>query len=156
MKKTIMYASLAALIAGTAVTGTAYARGGFGHGFGPGGFGDGSAQVERMIRVLDLDDAQRTEVRRIVDEARPEGRELGDSLRDARARFGELVKSDTLDTAELQSLADAQGDAIAAAMVTRAQVMHEIRGVLTADQLEQLDDLVEKRGQRGRGGRHQR
>ncbi len=154
MKKTIMYASLATLIAGTAVAGTAYARGGFGHGFGPGGFSDGSAQVERMIRVLDLDDAQRTEVRAIVDEARPQGRELGDSLRDARERFGELVKSDTLDTAELQSLADAQGDAIAAAMVTRAQVMHEIRGVLNADQLEQLDEMLEKRGQRGRGGRN--
>ncbi len=149
MKKTILYASLAALIAGTAITGTASARGGFGH-------GGGDAQIERMIRALDLDDTQRTEVRRIVDQARPQARALGDSLRDGRAQLGEMVKSENLDAAALQSLADAQGDAMAAAMVARAQVMHDIRGILTAEQLEKLDTLRERHGERGRGGRNRR
>ncbi len=153
MRKTIVYASLAALIAGTAITGTAFARGGF----GPGGFGnDGGQQIERMIRVLDLDDAQRTEVRRIVDEARPEGRAVGDTLRDSREQLFEMVKGETLDAAALQSFADAQGDAIAASIVARAQVMHEIRGVLTDDQLEKMESLREEHGERGRGGRRHR
>ena len=147
MKRAILTTAIAAMIAGTALSGTAFAKGGFG---GKGGFGSESA-IEHVIRALDLDDAQRTEVRRILDEARPQARAIADTMRDSHEQVSALTKADVLDETALRNLADAQGDAIAAAMVARVQVMHQIRAVLTPEQLEKMDEM---RDRRGKGRRH--
>lgn len=152
MKKAILTASIAALIAGTALTGTAFAKGGYG------ARGGGEAAIEHVIRALDLDDAQRTEVRRIADEARPQTRAIADARRDSHEELAALIKADTLDETALRALAQARGDNMAAAMISRVQMMHEIRGVLTDEQLQKLDSMHERRGggrgQRGGHGQH--
>ncbi len=147
MKKAILTTAIAAMIAGAALTGTAYAKGGFG---GRGGFG-GDAAIEHIIRALDLDDSQRAEVRRIADAARPQARSIADTLRDSHEQLATLTKADVLDEAALRSLADARGDVMADAMVARVQVMQQIRAVLTPEQLEKMDTMRDRRGK----GRHQ-
>ncbi len=138
MRKTILTASIAALIAGAALTGTAFAK-------SSAGIGGGDMAIEHIIRALDLDAAQRTEVRRIADEARPQARAIADSKRASRKQLRELITAETLDQTALRTLANAQGDNAAAAIVIRAQAMHEIRRILTAEQLEKLDSLRQQR-----------
>ncbi len=127
---------------------------GRGHGFGGGGFGghrfDGPQMAERLIRFLDLNDAQRDEVRGIVDAAQPQLRELSDAMRDSRQQLREIAEAETLDTAALRTAADQQGDLVSDMIVLGAGVMTEVRAVLTP---EQLEDLKARMGEHGQGHR---
>ena len=139
------------------VTSIAAASGGGPRFGGHGGFGGpafGAPQMaERMIRFLDLEGEQRDEVRRIVDEAQPELRELGDAMRDSRQEIRELAEADVLDAGALRAAADEQGDLIADMIVVGVGALNDVRAVLTPEQLEELesrlDDFEDRRGRRG-------
>ncbi len=138
----------ASTIAMASGPGPRFAAGGFG---GP-GF-DGPQMAERLIRFLDLEGEQRDEVRQIIDNARPELRELSDAMRDSRSELRELAEADTLDTAALRSAADQTGDLMADIIVVGVGVMNEVRAVLTPEQLEELEERLEERGHGRRFGR---
>ncbi len=143
-------------------TAIATASGG-GHGFGRSGFGGGPAfahggfggpafvgsVAERLIRHLDLDDAQRDQVRRIVDAAEPELRALSDTMQESRERLRELAVADGFDAAAMRASADQQGDLVADMIVLGTGIMRDVRAVLTPEQLEKLTSELEGR----RGGR---
>ena len=81
-----MMAALIALLAGGAAL---YAQGGPGGGRGrggPGGFGPGGPGAGLALRELDLSDAQRQQVRAVMEQYRPQFKALNDRLeRDIRA-----------------------------------------------------------------------
>ena len=140
------------------IGGVAVAAGGHRDGFGRGGFGGAAfggpaamapQMAERLIRRLDLDDAQRDEVRAIVDAAQPELRELSDAMRDSREELRELAFADTQDPTALRTTADQQGDLIADMIVLGATVMGDVRAVLTPEQLDQLEEMFENRRRGG-------
>ncbi len=138
------------LVVATVTIASAVAREpGFGHGrFGP--VFDASHMAERLIRALDLDDAQRTEVRGIVDAAQPELRSLMDAVHDSREELRGLAEADTLDEQSLRTAADELGDTVAELVVVGVGVMNEVRAVLTPEQIEELESRME-RLREGRG-----
>ncbi len=150
--------AVAGIVTVTMTSIAAAAGGGPRHGgsFGFGGPGlAGPQMAERMIRFLDLEGEQRDEVRRIVDEAQPELRRLGDAMRDSRQEIRELAEADTLDTGALQTAADEQGDLIADMIVVGVGVLNDVRAVLTPEQLEELEERLDRMGDR-KGRRGQR
>ena len=128
-----------------------------GHGFARGGFGghgfDGPQMAERLIRFLDLNDAQRDEVRGIADAAQPQLRELSDAMRDGHQQLREIAEAETLDTGALRIAADQQGDLVSDMIVLGAGVMTEVRAVLTPEQLEKVEARMGGHRQGHRFGR---
>ena len=153
--------TVAGMIFVGAVT-VAVASEGRGHGFSRQGFGahgfsahgiNVPQMAEHLIRFLDLDDAQRDEVRRIADDAQPELRALSDAMRDSHSVLREMAEADVLDTGALRAAADRQGDLVSDMIVIGAGVMTEVRAVLTPEQLEKVEARLSGHGQGHRFGR---
>jgi protein CpxP len=93
------------------------------------------------LRQLDLTDAQRTQVRQLVEQHRAEGRPLMERLRaaaDAQRQAMEVVPADEgrIRTA-MEELARVQADLA----VQRARLQSEIVALLTPEQQERLQQL---------------
>jgi periplasmic protein CpxP/Spy len=141
---TIAVACATALSVGTlAAQDPAQGRGRGGRG-GPGG---GPLPI---LRQLDLTDAQREQVRAILEQQRPDD--------NAMRKVGELhealtaaVFADAPDTAKIEQLKAEIGQAEAAALAQRVDLELRIASILTPEQRQKARELPPGAG-RGRGG----
>lgn len=99
---------------------------------------DGDQRFERMADRLDLTDEQRKSVRAMLDQSRPQMRELDDKLRANRQALRDLADSDQVDEKQLRKIAKEQGELHSQMIVQRTQMHQQIRKVLTEEQREQL------------------
>ena len=150
-KSVLVAAILASGVAGAAVTPGnapdncprgAHARA-FGHHKG-GGF-------ERMMERLNVTPEQRTAVRAIVDQSRPQFRQLRDQMVENHKQLRNLIDQGNYDEAQVQQLAQAEGNLKAQMIVLRTKVQSQIRGVLTDQQREQLKQFGAPHGYQQRG-----
>lgn len=111
----------------------------------PGRVDFGEVRLERMAERLQLSEVQLSQIRAIVDEARPGLRAYRDQLRDNRQQLRELDETDSADDNALRTLADEQGDLIADMIVARSQMQRAIRAVLTPEQQAQAEQFKTKR-----------
>lgn len=109
---------------------------------GPGG--------ARMLRQLDLTEAQRDQVFKIFHEQAPALRERAKATRAAHEALRQAASDPNADAARIRSLADAVGKAHADAAAARAEALQKVAAVLTP---EQRAKLAESRGRGGREGR---
>ena len=127
-----------------------------GQGRGPGGHPGGEM---RLLASLDLSEDQRSEIRDIGEAMRSERRSTVEQLRQARSELQTLIVSGSADETALREAVASISILEADVAVGRAAVWQEIRLVLGADQLEQLDDMIADGltegglGHRGRGRR---
>jgi len=137
------------LLAGSlAVGGAALARppggpgdcGGIPHAGMRAGHGDPAARLERMADRLGLTQQQRDSVRGIVDRYRPQTRQLSDRMRDNRQQLRTAMREAQPDAAQVQKLAQAQGDLVAERIVLHSKMRAEIDQVLTPEQRQQLQN----------------
>ena len=152
-KRVLIAAGLAAaLISGSAL---ALAQGP-GPGMpGPRGFGGGHGPGPGMdfgLRGLDLSDAQREQVKTIVDSHRDELRQVGEKMREAHKAFAEATNAETIDEAAIRAKSTAVASAMADEAVLRAKVRAEVLTVLTAEQQEQLKARRQEMGTRRQRG----
>ena len=126
----VALAFVAATVAATAVAVGAAAQG---RG-GPGGMG-------RVLRYLDLTGEQREAIRGVAERHRESGRSLRQQLGSARRALRAEVRSGAADETAIRALAAEVAPLAADAAVRRAALYAEIRGLLTDEQLEQLDAL---------------
>lgn len=117
-------------------------------GFGQGGPGRGPGPM-MMLRQLDLTDAQRTQIRAIMDEHRP--------AQDQMQKMGELQKqlhdtifADNVDQAKIEELKTAIREAEGAALDARISTELQIAQVLTPEQRAKARELDGQRPPRGR------
>jgi Spy/CpxP family protein refolding chaperone len=122
-------------------------------GFGPGPGRGGPLGVLPGLNRVNLTDAQRDQIRQILEEARPAdnaGRTAGDAEQALRA----AVLSG--DAAAVETARAALATAQAAALDHRIEVMQKVVAVLTAAQRQELAQLAppagRREGGRGRGG----
>jgi protein CpxP len=113
------------------------------------GFDRHGGGIARMVERLDLTPEQRTTIRGIVDQARPQFRQVRDRMMENRKQLRTLMQQDTYDEAQVRQLAQAQGAAKADMIVLRTKVQSEIRKVLTEQQRDQLKQMRAARGYRG-------
>ena len=136
------------IVASTLIVGilgvSGFAFGDRGHyGGGWSGKGFSTEKIERMADRLDLSDEQRDAVHEIVDKARPAFREYRKDLREGRKQLMELATRDEFDKAAIASLADNQGKIIAEMIVHGAEVMNDVRAVLTLEQRAEATEMMQ-------------
>jgi Spy/CpxP family protein refolding chaperone len=139
---------------------------GFGHGHGHGTHGEWHSEGQdgrmhgRIFAQLDLTEDQKTRVHELMGEHRSAVEPLRQQLRESHQQVAQLVHAEAIDEAAIRAavIDSAQLDADMA--VERARLVQQIRSILTPEQREQADELMQEHlatmaegGFHGRGGR---
>jgi protein CpxP len=150
---TILAASLLTVAGAGIASADSHRHCGFGHHghhagamFGGGGMHRGA--MPHMFKRLNLTDAQRDQVFKIMYAAMPAKHDKMKQLRDGRRALHDAAMASNYDAAKVRALADAEAKTIADLMVLRTETFHKVLGVLTPAQREQLG--------KARGHRHGR
>ena len=109
------------------------------------GHHDGGPQ--RLLRRLDLTEAQRDQVFKIFHDQAPAMREQMKLARAASQELRQASLSPSYDRARARQLADTQARALSEVALMRADNMNRVFAILTPDQRSKLQQLRE-RGQR--------
>ena len=109
----------------------------------------------RLVRRLDLDETQQTEVRNIFEAARPEFEVIRERGRSTREAMLNLDPASADYAAELNNLALESGQIVTDTALLAGRVRAEVNAVLTPEQAEELREMVsrfaERMGERRRG-----
>ena len=114
---------------------------GYGHGRGRRGSG-GPGDNMRVLRKLDLSDAQRDSVRAIFEEMRATGNMK--RVAESRKALNDAVEA-LADDGEIKDLAFQLGEAEGEAAIERKQMQQKIEDVLTDDQRQKLSEKKAER-----------
>lgn len=110
-----------------------------------------AGKLARLSWTLDLDDAQRAEVRAIVEAALPEAQVLAQALRTNRQDLLQGSQGGAFDEGFVRTIADAQGELLAELIVLKESTKADIYGVLNPAQQLMLDELLANWFQRWEG-----
>ncbi len=102
--------------------------------------------VDHMKTVLDLSDAQASQIRGILQQQMQAAQPLVDQQRQARLALRQAVVSGHTDTATLQPLANQIGQTASELALLRAQAAGQILPILTPDQQAKAKKLFQARG----------
>jgi protein CpxP len=100
------------------------------------------------LRGLDLTDAQRTQVRQVVEGRREELRVVGERLAAARRAQHDAVTAATLDEGTVRAKTAELAEVMADAAVLRARLHSEVFAVLTPEQQAKAAELKAQRQSR--------
>ena len=148
MKKRMLVAAalVTALAGGHAIAGAQAPRGGPGmpgpmepgQGSHRGGMRGGQGDLE--LRGIELTDAQREQVRSIMESHRAEFAQLRGNLSTAHREFAQAVRAEAVDEAAIRAQSTAVANAMADEAILRARVRTQVHALLTAEQQQQLKD----------------
>jgi protein CpxP len=114
-----------------------------------GRFGRGAMAARQFgLGQLDLTDAQREQIRSIVQSHRDELTAIADRTRTARQNMQQASADNALDESSLRAASGDLATAMADGSVLRSRIRQEVFGVLTPDQLEKVKTLQANREQR--------
>ncbi len=111
----------------------------------PGAMPSHGMGMHRMLRHLDLSDAQRDQVFKIFHDQSPAMHERMKAARAAREDLEKLASAAAFDRQRARAIADTEAKAIADIEVLRAESMARVREVLTPEQRAKLDQMRERR-----------
>jgi protein CpxP len=114
--------------------------GGPGRGMGPGGPG-GPGGGLLALRRLDLTDAQKQQVKTILDSHKEEARALGDKIRKAHVALDAAIAGATFDEATVRTRAAELAAVEADEAVARARGYAEVYQILTTEQQTKLKEI---------------
>ena len=146
MKARIVAAAV--LTALGAITVLAQGPGPQGRGRGPGGPGGPGPNVLAMVGQLDLSDAQREQLRQIVEDGR-QGGDPGAGVRAAERKLHEALLADNPDAGSIETLKAAINAAHAAELDHRIALLQKVAQILTPAQRQQLLKLQPQGPPRG-------
>lgn len=102
----------------------------------------------KTVQQLDnLTDEQRTALRKLYSEQRDTMRKQRDAMREGRKAIRDALQKG-VDKKQLQALADKQGEQVAAMIMLRAGTQEKLAGILTAEQMKQLQEMRQERMER--------
>jgi len=101
--------------------------------------------MHRMLRHLDLSDAQRDQVFKIFHDQSPAMHERMKAARAARKDLATLASAAAFDRERARAIADTEAKAISDLEVLRAESMARVRELLTPEQRAKLDQMREHR-----------
>src|SRR5262249_19952121 len=107
MKRVVIAAALAAALAGGSALAIAQPPQGGPGMHGPGGprGGPGGPMMDFGLRGIDLTDAQKEQVKTIMDSHKSEFDQIRTRMRDAQRAFGDATQADTIDEAAIRTKA---------------------------------------------------
>ena len=106
------------------------------------------------LRELELTDAQREQVKAIMESHRDEQKAAGDKMMAARKALHEAIAAETFNEAAIRAAAGEVGAAEADAAVLQAKIHGEVFAILTPEQVKKAKELrteMENRMKEGRG-----
>ncbi len=155
LAKTLIPAILVAGSLAVALPLAAHARpfGGEHHGMHGGMFS--SEPMPRLLRGLDLTEAQRDKIFELMHAQAPALRDKAKEMHKARTELRRLAFSAEYDEAKVMALSEANAKAMAEMAQMRARLGHEIYQILTPEQRKTLEErraaFQERRGKGGAG-----
>jgi protein CpxP len=117
-------------------------------GSGPRGHGPGGFQGLLALGQLDLSAPQRQAVSDIFNKYADDRVQAREGVQVARQRMAALMTADAFDEAAIRQGFQGTSAAMEEAVVLRARMFAEIKGVLDPDQLEQLAEIQHNREER--------
>ncbi|MBJ2137866.1 Spy/CpxP family protein refolding chaperone [Paraglaciecola chathamensis] len=138
MKKLITGVLLSACIATTAFAGGKHSDGHRGQGFLP---------IHKMVRVLDLSDEQKDQLKALKAEMRADRTEKG-SQTSLKAQLAALDASDANYEQDLNELANLSAERAKERVLKMADMRVKVQQILTPEQLEKFNAMAEKRAKR--------
>jgi periplasmic protein CpxP/Spy len=149
-KRTFIIVGLIAALAGGSAVATAQSpqSGPRGQGTGPGprrGPGPGGPLADLGLRGIELTDAQREQLKGIMESHRPEMQKAGEAVRDAHRSLAEATQAQPVNEDAIRAAATAVGTATGNDAVLRAKLRSEVFAILTAEQQEQAKTRTRRR-----------
>ena len=114
---------------------------------GPGMF-RGPGGMHFLSRYLDLDDAQKAQVRDILSKQRATVKPLMQQLHQSQQQERALVEAGTFDEAQARALAAQRSQAMVELAVLKMRVESQLYQVLNSDQKTKLNEMLDKHEQR--------
>jgi periplasmic protein CpxP/Spy len=115
--------------------------GGRGFGPGPGGRFGMLGELGHGLRQLELTDAQREQLRAVMQSHQAEFTEIGDRIRTAHEALDAVVSADSVDESAIRARSADVAAIQADAAVLRAKVHQEVFSLLTAEQQAKAKEL---------------
>ncbi len=119
--------------------------------------GPGEKRLAKMAEVLELSDAQQTQIRDIYTQAREAAAPLREKMAASRKALHEAVDAKTFDEAKIRSLVAEKSAVQADLMIHRAQTRQQVYAILTPEQQQLYDKvqpLLKQRHGKGHWGKH--
>ncbi len=113
--------------------------------------GDRAHHLERIARALDLTAQQREQIGQIRSEQRSELAPLREQMKQNRAQMRSVLGAETLDESAVRALTAAQAEIKAQLLVAHVETRRQVHALLTPEQREKADALME-RGHKGKRG----
>ena len=123
-----------------------------GHGFqGPGGHGGGEGpphgdMLEHMARALNLTDAQKQQVKAIMDSVMPIADGYHAKLEEIHKQIGAATANGQFDEAQVRTLANQQAQLEADLQVEHLRAMSKVYSILTAEQRVKAEEMHKQMG----------
>ena len=111
---------------------------------------DGERRLQRMLDIVGATDSQRTQITAIAANYKPRLKGLHQQLRANRRSVADLDAAAPSYASQVATLADQGGQIVANEVKVRAQLRHEIAGVLTDAQRATLRQALENRRERAK------
>jgi protein CpxP len=152
-KRVLVAAGLVAVLAGGAAIAVAQSPQGGGPGIGGPGRGGmrggprgvGGPMGDLGLRGIDLTDAQREQLRTIMESHKQEFEAVRTKLREAHQGLATATTAQAVDEAAIRARSTALATALADEAILRAKVRVEVNGILTAEQLQQLQERRQRK-----------
>ena len=115
---------------------------------GPPGPPDPEMMLERMTEQLGLSDQQSDQLEALFTAHRKAMRSVHEAMRTAREALNAQIHAETIDEAAIRKAAGVMAVLEADQAVNRAKLFQEIRGILTPEQFQKLEQIREERRER--------
>ncbi len=144
----LVIAGIAALVIGATIFALAQGHPGMGERMRGGGPED---MVEHIARELNLTDAQKEQVKTILEAQRATEEERHAKLDDIRKQIDAATANGQFDEAQVRPLANQQAQLMADEMVDHLRTHSKLYSLLTAEQRTKADQMMKRHGEPGRG-----
>lgn len=101
--------------------------------------------LQRMADRLELSQQQRAELKTIMSAAKIAGVPTGDAMQANREALKRVLSSSSPDQAQIQALAESQGDLLTESLLQKAATLQQINTMLTAEQRIKMQAYKEAR-----------
>lgn len=114
------------------------------------------AYLDRLAERLELSPQQRTDIKTIMSSGKIAAKPTEDAMQANRATLNTVINSDSPDQAQIESLAQTQGELVTESVLQKAAVKQQINAVLSADQRIKMQAYKDARRDMRKTSKHHR
>jgi periplasmic protein CpxP/Spy len=151
----LVVAGIAALIIGATVFALGHGRlgmGQHGRGEGPHGGGFGPGMLEHLAKVLDLTEAQQSQIKTILEAGQSAEEPIRKKMDEVHKQLEAATANGQFDETQVRTLANQQAQLMADSIVEHERMKSKIYSILTAEQRTKAEEMHKQGGPHRRPG----